>query len=256
MDVPPPRELVAAMRDWAIPRQHLHAVPAHFLRAAWKACLAATYETGYQSASLERWIAERITPLAVWFFSGDLHATADAGLLKAGWPALERRFAEWQKLNAAKAVTTSGTTSDKLDEWPPFVRKVEWSGFRFTALASDAALAVEGAAMAHCIGSYGRHCRAGMLRAFSVRYGKTGERVASLTVEESAPGCWAIAEINGFANASPPARVDQAAFAVVQAMEDAYRLSRPTRSAMDVFRREAAAQARCNLEMEDCETLF
>jgi hypothetical protein len=252
MDVPPPPELVASMRHWAIPKHRLDDVPPHFLRAAWKACLAASYDRAKGGTSLAGYVVDKIQPVASWFFTTDVHLNQDLGLLKAGWPALDARYAEWRKARFADAAPKPDAPCD----WPPFIRKVEWQGFRFVALASDAALEAEGDAMDHCIGSYGPRCRAGMLRAFSARYCKSGERAASLTVMENAPGVWSIAEINGAGNDTPPSRVEDAAFAVVRAMEDAYQLSPSTRKEMNAFRREAAAAALLSPDVLTDDILF
>jgi hypothetical protein len=229
MDVPPPRGLVASMRDWKIPRERLELVPVHFFRALWKACVLAEYESPDNPELVSRFIRSAVVPLAEWFFSTGQHVDADANRLKAGWNALERDYLDWLKAQ----LRAQEERSPARPEWPVFITRVEYGNLRFVALASNAALMVEGEAMSHCIGDYGERCRAEMLRAFSVREKKTGQRVATLTVEELRPGGWNIENLKGFRNADVPPQVMQSALAVIQSLEDAYALQPRLRQEID-----------------------
>jgi hypothetical protein len=228
MDVLPPPALVRSLRDWRIPGERLAEVPPLFLRAAWKACVAADYAGDGSATQLKRFIDEEVTPLAQWFFATQQHRKPEANQLKAGWPTLERLHQEWRLQQIVQREARSPAPA----QWPVFVSAVEWEGLRFVSLASDAALLVEGDAMNHCIGGYGDRCRGGMLRAYSVREGKSGIRVATLTVEEMAPGRWKIDAIKGNYNAPVTNRVEEAAAAVMRSLEDAHAMFPSTRAQM------------------------
>lgn len=230
MDIPPPPLLVRSISRWRIPDSKLETIPPLFLRAAWKGCVAEDYADDGDGTCTAQYIDEKVVPLANWYFGSQSHKEPDANLLKAGWPTLERRHHEWVVQREAHSPAPA--------EWPVFVRAVEWEGLRFVSLASNAALVAEGAAMNHCIGTYGEHCRIRMLRAYSVREIKSGARVATLTVEEETPGRWKIEAIKGSHNIAVPVRVEQAAWSVMRALEDAYASLSATRADMNRTRRE------------------
>jgi hypothetical protein len=228
MDVLPPPLLVRSLRQWRIPGERLAELPPLFLRAAWKACVAADYSGDGSAGHLQRFIADEVIPVAQWFFATLQHREPEANLLKAGWPALQREQQEWRLQQVLQREARSPAPA----QWPVFVPAVEWEGLRFIGLASDAALLVEGDAMNHCIGGYGERCRGGMLRAYSVREGKSGTRVATLTVEEMASGRWKIDAIKGNYNAPVTKRVEEAAAAVLRSLEEAHASFPSTRAQM------------------------
>jgi hypothetical protein len=199
-----------------------------FLRAAWKACVAADYAGDGSGTQLKRFIDDEVTPVAHWFFGTLQHREPEVNLLKAGWPVLQRQHQEWR----LEQVLQREARSPAPAQWPVFVPAVSWEGLRFVSLASDAALLAEGDAMDHCIGGYGERCRGGMLRAYSVRDGKSGTRVATLTVEEVAPGRWRIDAIKGHYNAPVTKRVEEAAFSVLRSLEEAHASLASTRAEM------------------------
>lgn len=232
MDIPPPPLLVRSISRWQIPDSKLETIPPLFLRAAWKGYVAEDYADDGDGACTTQYIDEKVVPLANWYFSSQHHKELDTNLLKSGWSALERRHHEW--------IIQREEHSPAPPEWTTFVRAVEWEGLRFVSLASWQALEAEGAAMRHCIGSYGEKCKTRMLRAYSVRDKKSGARVATLTVEEEKPGRWKIDAIKGSQNAPVDNRVTVAAWSVVRALEDAYALLGTTRADMNRTRREQA----------------
>jgi hypothetical protein len=240
MDVLPPPLLVRSLRHWRIPGERLADVPPLFLRTAWKACVAADYIGDDSGTQLKRFIDDEVVPLARWFFTTRQHREPEANRLKAGWPTLKRLHLEW----LLDQVLQNETRRPAPAEWPVFVPAVEWEGLRFIALASDAALLAEGHAMNHCVGGYGERCRGGMLRAYSVRDRKCGTRVATLAVEEMAPGRWNIDAIKGNYNAPVTQRVEAAAAAVLRALEDAHALLPPTRAEMFRARHGESAAVR------------
>lgn len=237
MDVLPPPLLVRSLRQWRIPGERLAELPPLFLRAAWKACVAADYSGDGSAEHLQRFIADEVIPVAHWFFATLQHRVPEANQLKAGWPTLERLHQEW----CLEQIVQREARSPAPAQWPVFVPAVEWDGLRFVSLASDAALLTEGDAMNHCIGGYGERCRGGMLRAYSVREGKSGTRVATLTVEEVAPGRWKIDAIKGNYNAPVTKRVEEAASAVLRSLEEAHASFASTRAAMFRARRSKNA---------------
>lgn len=235
MDVLPPARLVRSLSRWQVPGGLLDNIPPQFLRAAWKACVAPDY-AGDDDKPVAQFIDEEVAPLARWYLSHRRANKPDAHLLKAGWPALLRRYGEWRLQETIRKEAHSPAPA----EWPAFVPAVEYDGLRFVSLLSEPALEAEGALMKHCIGTYADNCRRRMLRAYSIRDRKTGARVGTLTVEEAAPGLWAIDAIKGHSNNAVDKRVEAAAWSVVRALEEAYARLTATGAEMNRFRGDAA----------------
>ena len=197
MDVLPPLDLVASLPSWRLPNDWLHSIPPLFFRAAWKASVAHQYS---QIDPAE--FAAELTSVARWFFASGTYETADAGLLKAGWPTLLRRQKAWS-LEQALRIPSCNSALDA--EWNPYIRRVEWGLYRFQALTTAAQLSEEGEAMQHCVGSYADYCRAGVKRVYSVRERKSDRRLATFAVgyianAEGAMG-WEFDQISGVKNA-------------------------------------------------------
>ena len=241
MDVPPPCVFLGTMRDWKIPRDRIEAVPVHFFRALWKATLLHDYGASGDSGRMQSFLRDSLVPLAGWFFSTGRHVDMDANKLKAGWSVLQRDHEEW----AMAELKAREARKPHPAEWPPFVTAVECDGLRFVALASNAALILEGDEMSHCIGGYGERCRTEMLRAYSVRDKVSGARVATLTVTESKPGRWDIDAMKGFKNNDVPDKILQSAHGVIRTLEDAYACSLTLGRDMDGRRSELGAQSTC-----------
>jgi hypothetical protein len=248
MDVLPPLALLASMKDWRIPGHRLREVPPLFFRAAWKAWIAADYG----DMPMDRFAAEALIPVARWFFATGQHAHAETSLLKRGWPALTRRFEEWQQQCSIRAEERKPAAP----EWSPFVHRVEAAGWLFVALASEAALYAEGLAMVHCIGGYDSLCGDGLLRVFSMRHTKSGERAATLTVQTTAPGCWMVHDLKGRYNAPVPDALHLAALQVIDALHEAYALVPHIRAAMDhdwiVAEQQYSKEKRNDEFFDDC----
>jgi hypothetical protein len=198
MDVLPPPELAASLARWCLPPEGLAAIPPLFFRAAWKACVAAQYSKIGVVAFIER----QVVPLAAWFFTSGNHETMEDARLKAGWETLRRLRRVW-------FITHAPTVGE--EEWPSILRSYVWDTFRFNALFSEAQLELEGEVMRHCVGSYADRCRNEVLRIYSVRHYKTGERVATLSVNELRSGVWEIDQFKGPGNADVEQRVWRAA---------------------------------------------
>ena len=228
MDVLPPPEMVESLPKWDIPRQRIRMLPTGLFRLIWKACISASYAGQTPKEFLE----SHAVPVVRWFFSAGLHEDPDPNLLKAGWPALERRFNEWSATQELIQEAVSPVSA----EWPVFLKRVESSGYRFIALGSSTALELEGMEMAHCIGGYGARCQSGMLRAWSIQEMKTSKRVATLTVLETAPGQWDVDELKAWCNSPVPSRIEELAYQVVWALEESWRRSPSVRHEMDETR--------------------
>ena len=197
MDVLPPPALVASLQQWRVPNDRLDCVPPMFFRAAWKAAVANQYEP---RAAVE--FIREVIVVGCWFFGTGTYATADSGLLKAGWPALLRRQQAWSLAQVPVALPNSALTGD---EWNPYIRRVEWGVYRFEALTNTAQLIEEGEAMQHCVGTYPDFCRNGMCRIYSVRERKSGRRVATLSIDYVDDGngslAWECEQLSGLKNA-------------------------------------------------------
>jgi hypothetical protein len=197
-DVLPPPQLVQSMAQWHIPGDQLDVVPPLFLRLVWKACVAAQY----QADSLEDFIEEELKPLAQWFFVSRAYKTVDVHQLKAGWSCMLRLRRE----HVAELARVMGA-----DDWPPVLRRYESGAFTMSALSYEQQLVEEGDAMEHCVGEYAERCRFEPLRIFSVRYKKTGQRVATLSLIETKPGVWDFDQLKGPKNAEVDLQVSREA---------------------------------------------
>lgn len=188
MDVLPPPQLVKSVPHWKIPDNQLALVPPLFVRLAWKACIAAQYQTD----TMDDFIAKELIPLAQWFFESGTYKTATFADLKTGWASMQRLRREY----ADTVAHTCGA-----DDWPPIIRRYESGALVMTALSYARQLIAEGAAMQHCVGDYAERCRHEPLRIFSVRNKKTGARVATLSVVEKTAGRWKFDQLKGPLNA-------------------------------------------------------
>jgi hypothetical protein len=220
MDVPPPFALSRSIARWHLPGDDFGQIPPAFLRATWKATMAAEYA----GENVDHFVAEEVVPVAQWFFHSGAFCTMNEGQIKAGWEPLLKKFHEVQSIQR------------KGEDWPAFLLKVEFSGYRFLALKNEAALVQEGSVMSHCIGSYGDRCRYNQLRAWSVLEVTSKRHIATLAVEEVEPGRWAIDDLKGPGNTPVDTRIYQAAMGVIWCLEDAYANSRSIRAMMDASR--------------------
>lgn len=209
MDVPPPLALSESIANWNLPGQGFGHIPPLFLRAAWKATMAAEYS----GRNVEHFVTNEVVPLARWFFTSGQHMNTDPNLLKAGWEALERRWREQVARSPDPRELGNG-------EWPFPLRNVEYGGLRFIPLVNTSALKDEGLAMSHCIGDYGDRCRNTSLRAFSVRHRKTGARLATLTVAHES-GFWQLMAISGPKNAEVDDRIVLATNGLLLSLDEA-----------------------------------
>lgn len=101
---------------------------------------------------------------------------------------------------------------------------MEYGHYAFHALTSAARLEEEGEALRHCVAIFAEDCTAGLLRIFSVRERKTGLRVATLALALADGGGgrwqWECDQIQGPGNSEVPARMVEAADAVLRSFED------------------------------------
>jgi hypothetical protein len=220
MDVLPPPQLVQSMAQWHIPGDQLDVVPPLFLRLAWKACVAAQY----QADGLEDFIEEELKPLAQWFFVSRAYKTVDVHQLKAGWSCMVRLRRE----HVAELARKMGA-----DDWPPVLRRYESGAFTMSALSYEQQLVEEGDAMEHCVGEYAERCRFEPLRIFSVRYKKTGQRIATLSLIEMKPGVWDFDQLKGPKNAEVDLQVSREADGLRHVMNHVSRSDVRTRNFLD-----------------------
>ncbi|MBV5332888.1 PcfJ domain-containing protein, partial [bacterium] len=164
MDVLPPPTLVASLARWELPDERLDRLPPLFFRAAWKAVVANSYPSypSCKQCSPEDFVEKEVLPVALL-------------LRQQLWAQEQEALAPPQKLPLG-------------DEWNPYVRRVEWGAYRFEALTNAEQLLAEGAAMQHCVGSFADYCRSGLKRIYSVRERKSGQRVATFSLEYADDG--------------------------------------------------------------------
>lgn len=188
MDVLPPHELVASISEWTLPGGQLDTIPPLFLRAAWKAMVLAQYS----DANVADFVQIEVIPLAQWFFQSGAFKTAGPDRLKAGWESLKRLRREFATAQAQKLSP---------NDWPPIIRKFESGAFVMIALCNESELIDEGAAMDHCVGTFGNTCRFQPLRIFSIQRKKSRLRVATLAIKEVKRGHWEVDQLKGPSNA-------------------------------------------------------
>jgi hypothetical protein len=220
MDILPPPELVQCIADFQIAGNRLDVIPPMFLRAAWKACVVAQYSDD----GMDEFIQGEVKPLANWFFHSGAYKTTAVERLKAGWESLLRLRLESVAAEAKKLGA---------DAWPPVVRRFESGAYRMVALCSERELQEEGEAMAHCVGSYAERCLMQPLRIFSVRYRKTGVRVATLSVLEEKPGAWKFDQLKGPANGEVGLSVWQESDTLLQVLNQVSRSDVKVRQFLD-----------------------
>ena len=188
MDVLPPIELVSSIGDWKLPGGQLDRIPPAFLRAAWKATVLAEYD----DIDIEDFIQTDVIPLAQWFFQSGAYKSTGPDRLKAGWESLKRLRREFVSVESQKLST---------EDWPPIIKRFESGRFVMLALCKESELKEEGAAMSHCVATYGDICRFQPLRIFSIQLKKTHQRVATLSIKEIKGGEWVVDQLKGPQNA-------------------------------------------------------
>lgn len=190
MDVLPPRELVNSIAQWDLPAAQLQTIPPMFLRAAWKATTAIQYEDADVDAP--DFVDEAVVPLAQWFFRSGAYKTTGSDRLKAGWDSLKRLRRDSMHKQASELSSA---------DWPSVIQKYASGPFVMIGLSHESDLEEEGEAMDHCVGSYADTCRFEPVRIYSIRRKKCGTRIATLSVRETKPGCWAVDQLKGPSNA-------------------------------------------------------
>lgn len=241
MDVLPPVRLVRSIPEWGIPHSDLDLLPPLLLRAAWKACIAAQY----RNELLCDFVNSDIIPVAKRYFELGAHLEPDTNQLKAGWETVKRLC--FPPPPRAKRIP-----DPDVEIWTPVIRKVECGAYRFEALDSARALETEGRAMQHCIGAYSGRMAREIVMAFSIRNRKDNTRVGTMTVGEDSKGCWDLYEIRGRANQDVSVAVQQAAYAVVRMIEDAYADFKHVRTYVDE-RRDRVCRQVCTVDDDEFE---
>ena len=118
-----------------------------------------------------------------------------------GLIALAEANAEWHRRSGAMNASVAGLSGRSGTAFPrqfPDFRDEE--GFTVTPILGTRDLAAEGAAMRHCVGSYGHGCRRGSYAIVSVR-APDGTRLSTAQVRGRGTR---VSEHKGFANGPPP----------------------------------------------------
>lgn len=192
MDVLPPLELARSVPAWGIPLGQIGDIPPLFLRAAWKATVAAPYNEA--NTTMSEFVAQEVVPLAQWFFRSGAFQTTNPARLKAGWESLQRLQSE----------ETVERIREQLDgPWPALVYRYTSGPFVLRELCTEEELQEEGEAMSHCVGTYADTCRFEPVRVYSIRYKQTEARIATLSVRETRPGWWDVDQLKGPSNGDP-----------------------------------------------------
>ena len=97
------------------------------------------------------------------------------------------------------------------------------SGAEARELCTSEALAEEGRAMSHCVGSYSSVCISGNSRIFSLRSG--GKRLATLQLSSNGDGTLRIEQLRGQCNAAPSKMAESMGKAVLARANEAMKES-------------------------------
>lgn len=215
----PPRALVTSIAQWNIPERRIDVIPVNFFRSLWEACMASEYKQPAKQVAMAQFIKKAMLPLTHWYFSTGEHLKPKANeRLLTGWIALRSMYSVWRKDLALQ----NEEQNPAPPEWPPLIEAFESNGLKFISLASSAALRLEGNAMQHCIAEHIPRFRTEMVRAYSIRDGNSGNRLATLTVKESVPRHWVIDDLQGKQNSAVSDQVRQAANELLHAYEANY----------------------------------
>lgn len=189
MDVPPPRQMVAALSRLQLPRPTLGQIPPYLFRALWKE----TAQRCYRSEPVDGWLREEALPLIEWFVQTDQDASTDANRRRASWCQFEARWEDW----AYSPGQPNGTRS-----WDAVMRRFETGPFLALELHSERALHEEGVAMKHCVADWVGMCLRDAVHIFSLRERKSLTRLATLAVSPNDTLGWQCVQLKGVRNAA------------------------------------------------------
>jgi hypothetical protein len=215
MDVPPPRELVAALCRIHLPGQGLEALPAYLFRAAWKECA----RLAYGRDDIAQWLSNEAIPLFDWFLRTDQASQMDENRKRANWSSYVDRWNQWLDQPAEP---------DGERHWPALLPRMEYGGLVIAELCHEVQLFAEGEAMSHCVAICVGDCLRSEMHVFSISERRSGARLATLALSRTRDGGWEIDQIKGRCNQSvtPMRGVDEAAMALLRCVEDAGRLAK------------------------------
>lgn len=203
--------LSEAISEWPLLDNTIASLPPLFFRAVWKAVLLKEY----QQEPVSRFLEEEILLLATRYFQFKGKDIVQDAQLKAGWDTLCRVYEE-----DIRSPRIAGFAS-----WDGWVNRVEFDGFVFRALNSPAELHEEGEGMRNCIADYAKRCRLGEYRVYAVGEKKSGDRVATMTVEMDENSAWRLDQVHGPLNAPVSDQLVLAADAVCRSLNDLGRWS-------------------------------
>lgn len=189
MDVPPPRQMVAALTRLQLPRPMLERVPAYIFRALWKE----TAQRCYRCEPVDSWLREEAMPLIEWFVRNRLDEVMDANRQRARWQQFDQHWTDW-----AYAPGQPGGTRC----WAAVMRRFETGPFVALELCDERALHAEGVAMSHCVANWTGKCMREAVHIFSIRERKTNSRLATLAVTPHDALGWQCVQFKGERNAS------------------------------------------------------
>lgn len=215
MDVPPPRELMAAIAHWRVSPGD---VPPLLFRAAWKACVLHQY-TQPGGMALSVFIATEINPIMCWALKQGRQQLNEQRL-RAGWSGIRRAYLGSLVVDPLKSI---GRDHPEYNEWPIIVRQVDCAGYRFIALGNTTDLEAESEWMQHCIDTYATRCRTSMCRAYRIIEIKQQRHVGTMAIDTDFDGDWYVEQLQGQNNSALDVRLTEAADAVLRAHEDACR---------------------------------
>lgn len=116
-----------------------------------------------------------------------------AGVLKgATWRSLRRRSEAWHRSLLIRVDQARDV------RWPALLPRLRLGEIEAIELDCGYLLAEEGLEQRHCIASYVNACSSGASRVFSLR--RQGRRMATMELQRSHDGAWALVQIRGKAN--------------------------------------------------------
>lgn len=137
------------------------------------------------------------------------------GRFNERWTAdrLRREIDEWEAMAALLAQEAS---EERMQIARGFPEQVSIDGVDFTALTSEAALAIEGQVMRHCVGGYHRYVRAGKSVIYAVR---GHEKKATLEIGINPDFSLGLSQIKGPRNVKPAKPLEDAARKLLEAVQ-------------------------------------
>lgn len=129
----------------------------------------------------------------------------DANQKKAGWQWIMRQSDAWHEAQLEEQARRKVITNH---QWHSLLKAYQDDGYEVVPLTCSTDLAIEGARMHHCVGSYDHYCRDGRSRIFSIR--KDGKRLATAELVKN-DGAWLLNQNRGPCNRQPSQQIMEVA---------------------------------------------